>query len=70
MSKPKAHDGDKRKGFQQSFCVPFELLEPLALKELHKKHPGALPISIDWVLHSKSGSAVIWWVPGPQKDQE
>ena len=68
--KPKAHDGDRRKGFQQSFCVPFELLEPVAIKELQKKHPGAILISTDWILSGGSGHAVLWWVPGPQGDNE
>jgi hypothetical protein len=56
MSKPKSN----------SFCVPFCQLEPAAIKKLHKAHPGALPISIEWMPHESGGVAVIWWVPAPE----
>lgn len=52
----------------ESFCVPFEKLIPAVIAELHKVHPGALPINTEWRLQCgglSEGSAVIWWVPSP-----
>jgi hypothetical protein len=52
-----------------SFCVPFEKLEPAAIAELHAVHPGALPISTEWRLNCgplSAGSVVIWWCPSPE----
>lgn len=46
-----------------SFCVSFKDLEQAAIQKLLKKHPKALPISIEWRVdeNNKNGSAVIWY---------
>jgi len=56
-----------------SFCVPFYKLEPAAIEELHKIHPGALPISVEYVVAGPgwgAGQVVIWWVPGTGLDPD
>ena len=47
----------------QAFCVSSQQLEPAVIAELHKAHPGALPVSIDWTTDGNLVSAVVWWVP-------
>jgi hypothetical protein len=57
----------------EAFCVQFEKLDEAVIAELHKVHPGALPISFDWVLNDAAaqwnghkGSVVVWWCPSPE----
>lgn len=50
-----------------SFCVSFENLEAAVIAELHKTHPDALPVSVEWKLSGSGGSAVVWWVESPEK---
>lgn len=49
-----------------SFCVGFEDLEEAAIKKLIRRHPEALPISVEWKVEGDKGSCVVWWVPSPE----
>ena len=49
----------------QSFCIDGKYLEPAAIAMLHKKHSGALPISIEWKIEGGKVACVVWWCPPP-----
>lgn len=51
----------------QSFNVPGEKLEPFAIAELLKSHPGALPINVEWHAKGSKAWAIVWWIPPPKE---
>lgn len=50
----------------------FELsraeVDRLVIRELRRKHPGALPISIDFEPRTEGGFCHCWWIQGVTAD--
>lgn len=38
-------------------------LDELVIRHLREKHPGALPISVDYELRSEKCAVIAWWIP-------
>ena len=41
----------------------------LVISELHKRHPGALPFSIDFEPRTDGGFCHCWWLPPVSKSK-